>query len=189
MSRRRAVSYGVRKESAGVRRTKRSRKGDGSMSLDFENGESSAGQKGISRPMTVVLAPAARRVGALLIDLLIVVGIDSAVVLLTERLAQVPIDTFREIQLLLPFAAFLMLLDSSYVVVLTTFGGRTIGKMLLGIRVVLKDGAAVDLRGVAIRTSVAVFSVVLLGVGFLYMVISKGHALHDVVAKTKVVRE
>ena len=189
VSKRRAVSFGARKESTGVRRTKRTRNGDGSMSLDFGTGEFSAGQRCVSLPNKVVSASVVRRVGAVLIDFLIVVGIDSAVVMLTERLAQVPIDTFREIQLLLPFAAFLMLLDCSYVVALTTFGGQTIGKMLLGIRVVLKDGGAVDFRAVMIRTLVAVLSVVPLGIGCLYMAINKGHSLHDVVAKTKVISE
>ena len=189
MSRPRAVSFGARKESTGVRRTKRRRNVAGSMSLDFEHEGSSADQKGVSLRRSFPLASASKRVGAALIDLFIVMGIDSAVLLLTERLAQVPLDTFREIQLWLPLVAFLMLLDCSYVVALTTFGGQTIGKMLLGIRVVLRDGGAVSFRAVTIRTAVAVLSVVPLGIGYLYMLITKGHALHDVAAKTKVIRE
>ena len=189
MTRSRAVSFGTRKESKGDRRKKPRGSTTGSMSLDFEHGESAMGKKGFLPPSSFPLASVSRRVGATLIDLLILVGINGSVLLLTGRLGQISVDALREITLLLPLAAFLMLLNCGYVVALTTFGGQTIGKMLLGIRVVLRDDKSVDCRAVLIRTAVAIVSIVPLGVGYLYIAFARKRALHDVVANTQVIRE
>ena len=188
MTRSRAVPFGVRKESTGVRRTKRKRGATGSMSLDFGYGDPAGGQKSGSRSKSVPLASISRRIAALFVDVFILLGINGAVVLLTERLAQVPVDVFRELQLFLPLVAFLMLMDFGYVVVLTTFGGQTIGKMVVGVRVVLRSDEPAGFRAIVIRTVVAILSILPFGVGYLYAVIGKSHAIHDLAANTKVVR-
>jgi len=100
----------------------------------------------------------------------------------------VPIDLFTEFQLFLPLFAFLMLLDCGYVVALTTLGGQTIGKMMMGIKVVRRDDGIAGFRTIVIRTAIAVVSVVPFGVGYLYAFVGKSHAVHDVLANTKVVR-
>ena len=189
MTRSRAVSFGTRKESTGERQKKRRRSTTDSMSLDFEHGESSVGKKGIPPSRSLSLASVSRRVGATLIDALILGGINASVLLLTGRLAQISVDSFREITLLVPLVAFLMLLNCGYVVALTTFGGQTIGKMLLGIRGVLGTDKSADCRAVLIRTAVAIVSIVPLGVGYLYIAFARKRALHDVVANTQVIRE
>lgn len=189
VTRSRAVSFGTRKEATGERQKKRRRSTTDSMSLDFEHGESSVGKKGIPPSRSLSLASVSRRVGATLIDALILGGINASVLLLTGRLAQISVDSFREITLLAPLVAFLMLLNCGYVVALTTFGGQTIGKMLLGIRVVLGTDKSADCRAVLIRTAVAILSFAPLGVGYLYVAIGRSRALHDVVANTKVIRE
>ncbi len=188
MTRSRAVPFGVRKSSTSVRRTKRRRSAAGLMSLDFGSENPDTGQEGSPRLKAVPLASLSSRIGASFIDLLILVGINGAVVLLTERLAQVPIDVFRELQLFAPLAAFLMLLNFGYVVVLTTYGGQTIGKMVLSIKVVLRDDEPAGFRVIVIRTVLAILSIVPFGVGYLYALIGKTHAIHDVLANTKVVR-
>ena len=188
MTRSRAAPSGLRKESAGVRRMKRRRRADGSMSLDFGGGDPAAGEKSSPRLKSVPPASISSRIGASFIDLLILLGINGAVVLLTERLAQISIDAFSELQLLVPLVAFLMLLDFGYVVALTTFGGQTIGKMVIGIKIVLRDDKPAGFRSIVIRTVVAILSIVPCGVGYLYPVIAKSHAMHDVLANTKVVR-
>lgn len=188
MTRSRAVPFGLRKESTGVRRTKRKSSPAGLMSLDFGSGDSATGQKPMPRSTSVLLASVSSRIGASFIDLLILLGINGAVVILMERLAQVPLDVFRELELLAPLVAFLMLLDCGYVVALTAFGGQTIGKMVIGIKVVLRGGEPAGLRSILIRTAVAILSIAPFGVGYLYAAIGKRHAMHDVLANTKVVR-
>ena len=189
VTRKRAVSFGARQASTGVIGTKRSRNTVSSMSLDFEHEDSRIGQKHSPSGKPSPLASVSRRIGALIIDCLILLGIDGAVVRLTERLAEAPIDSFGELRLLLPLVAFLLLLDCSYVVFLTTFGGQTIGKMLLRIRVIGRDNGSVGFRAVAIRTAVSSVSIVPFGIGYLRVAIGNGHALHDVVANTKVIHE
>ncbi len=189
VTRTRAVSFGARKASTDVIGTERSRNTVGSMSLDFEHEDSRTRQKHSPSGKPSALASVSRRIGAVIIDFLILLGIDGTVVRLTERLAEVPIDSFGELRLLLPLVAFLLLLDCSYVVFLTTFGGQTIGKMLLGIRVIRGDNGSVGFRAVAIRTAVSVVSIVPFCIGYLRVAIGNGRALHDVVANTKVIRE
>ena len=188
MTRSRAAPSGLRKESAGVRRMKRRRRADGSMSLDFGGGDPAAGEKSSPRLKSVPPASISSRIGASFIDLLILLGINGAVVLLTGRLSQVPIDALREFQLLVPLGAFLLLLDFGYVVALTNFGGQTIGKMVIRIKVVLRDGEPAGFLAIVIRTGVAILSIIPFGLGYLYAVIGKNHAMHDVLANTKVVR-
>jgi len=188
VTRSRAVPFGVRKASTSVRRTKQRRSAAGSMSLDFGNGNSTKGQKSSPRLKVVPLASVGSRIGASFIDLLIVLGINGAIVLLTERLAQVPIDVFREVQLFAPLVAFLMLLNFGYFVILTTYGGQTIGKMVLSIKVVLRDDEPASFRVIVTRTVVAILSIVPFGVGYLYALLGKSYAIHDVLANTKVVR-
>ena len=189
VTRKRAVSFGARQASTGVSGTKRSRNTVSSMNLDFEHDDSRTRQKYAPSEKRFPLASVRRRIGSVIIDFLILLGIDGAVVRLTERLAEVPIDSFGELRLLLPLIAFLLLLDCSYVVFFTTFGGQTIGKMLLRIRVIRRDNVSVGFRAVAIRTAVSIVSIVPFGIGYLRVAIGNGHALHDVVANTKVIRE
>ena len=188
MTRSRAVPSRMPKESKGVRRTKRRRSEADSMSLDFGSGDPGTGQRRRPRLKSVPLASVVSRIGASFIDLLVLLGIDGAVVLLTGRLSQVPIDALREFQLLVPLGAFLLLLDFGYVVALTTFGGQTIGKMVIRIKVVLRDGEPAGFLAIVIRTGVAILSIIPFGLGYLYAVIGKNHAMHDVLANTKVVR-
>ena len=184
-----AVAFGARKASTDVIGTERSRNTVGSMSLDFEHEDSRTRQKHSPSGKPSPLASVSRRIGAVIIDFLILLGIDGIVVRLTERLTEVPIDSFGELRLLLPLVAFLLLLDCSYVVFFTTFGGQTIGKMLLGIRVIRRDNGSVGFRAVAIRTAVSGVSIVPFCIGYVRVAIGNWHALHDVVANTKVIRE
>ncbi len=158
------------------------------MTLNFGGEDSAEVKKSLSASQSLPLATVSSRIIATFIDVSILFGLNVAVVLLTQRLAQVPIDLFTEFQLFLPLFAFLMLLDCGYVVALTTLGGQTIGKMMMGIKVVRRDDGIAGFRTIVIRTAIAVVSVVPFGVGYLYAFVGKSHAVHDVLANTKVVR-
>jgi uncharacterized RDD family membrane protein YckC len=68
--------------------------------------------------------------------------------------------------------------------------GQTIGKMLVGLTIVNKDGTPVSLGTVLLRNVVGYFlTCVTLGIGFLISALNKsGRSLHDFVAGTIVVR-
>jgi len=67
--------------------------------------------------------------------------------------------------------------------------GATVGKRLLGLRVVGPDGAAPSLARSAVRAGLAVLGTAALGLPMLAVLFTRsGRALHDVVADTVVVR-
>jgi len=66
--------------------------------------------------------------------------------------------------------------------------GRTIGKTLLGLRVVRADGAVLEPRRAVVRTLVFPLSFLLFGAGFLIgLVRSDRRELHDLIAHTGVI--
>ena len=67
-------------------------------------------------------------------------------------------------------------------------GGKTMGMALLGIRVVATDGEPITPKQAVIRTVTLPLSFLLLGLGFIGILLNKDrHALHDRLAKTVVV--
>lgn len=75
-----------------------------------------------------------------------------------------------------------------YVVVGLTVSGRTLGKTLLGIKVVKGDGTPITAGRAAARVFVLPFSIAIFGLGLLGIVVGrKRRALHDVVAGSAVV--
>jgi uncharacterized RDD family membrane protein YckC len=66
--------------------------------------------------------------------------------------------------------------------------GRTPGMLVLGIRVVRRDGSTLDPGHAFIRAITLPLSFILLGLGLIGIVVGREHrALHDVLAKTTVV--
>lgn len=67
-------------------------------------------------------------------------------------------------------------------------GGKTLGMAVLGIRVVATDGDPITPKQAVIRTLALPLSFVILGLGFIGILLNKDrHALHDRLAKTVVV--
>ena len=67
-------------------------------------------------------------------------------------------------------------------------GGKTIGMAVLGVRVVRADGRDVEPRQAIIRTLALPLSILLLGLGFIGILLQREHrALHDLIAGTAVV--
>ena len=107
-------------------------------------------------------------------DLLIVTGIDAVVLLLTSRLAGVGFDAQVSAALVAPpLLSFLFLLNLAYVLTLTRLSGQTLGKMLFGIRVVNNSGGMASTRQIIIRTFGWLISILLLGIGFLFLCFGK----------------
>ncbi len=134
-----------------------------------------------------------RRFFAGLVDLVVIVSIDAAVVYLTLRLCGL---TTADLRMLppAPLSAFLLMLTSGYLIAFTVAGGQTIGKMAAGVRVVPTEerdpgNARVTLGSAVLRAAGCLISVLTAGLGFLPALFSKDHrALHDRLADTRVVR-
>jgi uncharacterized RDD family membrane protein YckC len=148
------------------------------------------------QPEPLVAASAISRIGAALVDLIVVGGIDAAVVYFTLRVVNVPLAEIWSIPLT-PFAVFLLLLNGGYLTVFTTAGGQTIGKMLTGIKVVAnpsaegatRPGHSVSLAASVLRATAYLVSLLPAGLGFAAILFdSDGRALHDRLAETRVVK-
>jgi uncharacterized RDD family membrane protein YckC len=127
------------------------------------------------------------RVAAAVIDTVILLGIDVAVVYFTVRMAGLSTDEWTSLPLA-PMVTFLGLLTLSYLGAFTAVGGQTIGKMALGTCVVDENGKPVDPDRALRRTSATLLSFVLFGLGFVPALFGDRRALHDRLAGTRVVR-
>jgi uncharacterized RDD family membrane protein YckC len=129
----------------------------------------------------------AARIAALLIDYMILLGIDVAVVYFTVRMAGLSTGEWRLLPVA-PMGAFLGLLKVAYFYAFTAVGGQTIGKMAVGTCVVADNGGPVDAARAMRRTSAGALSFLLLGLGFVPALFGDRRALHDRLAGTRVVR-
>jgi uncharacterized RDD family membrane protein YckC len=129
-----------------------------------------------------------RRLSALVLDHVILIGIDVVVLYLTVRIAGFQ---FNEVGLLppLPLVFFLGLLKMSYFSVFTASGGQTIGKMAFRIRVVSQEMVAVDSASALRRTTASVLTLFTLGLAYIPVLLGSAgrRSLHDYLAKTRVV--
>jgi uncharacterized RDD family membrane protein YckC len=132
-------------------------------------------------------ASRAARMTAVLVDLLILLGIDVAVVYFTVRIAGLTMQEWTTLPVA-PMIAFLALLKVSYLCAFTAVGGQTIGKMAAGTCVVDENGEPVHVALALRRTSAAVVSFLMFGLGFLPAFFGDHRALHDRLAGTRVVR-
>jgi len=136
-------------------------------------------------PKPVVATPLAR-LAAGLFDAALLACLDAVVVVLTLRLAGLDLPSVGALPLV-PMAAFLILLDAGYVVVLTVAGGQTFGKMAFGIRVVGRAGDPVTVQVALVRSFGYLVSLLPLGLGFGWMFLdSDRRALHDRLAGSRV---
>lgn len=75
-----------------------------------------------------------------------------------------------------------------YVYAALAIAGRTVGKGIVGLRVVAADGSTLSARRALVRTLAFPLSVIPLGLGFAGIVVHREHrALHDLIAGTAVV--
>ncbi len=138
-----------------------------------------------------LLAPPsiAARVGADAIDGLLMVVIDAAVLVLTLRIAglSMTLDDLRIVPPI-PFVGFLILLAVVYVATFTVAGGQTIGKMVMGIKVICDDGRSVDAADGVLRALGCALVPLTLGLSYVPVFLtSDRRALHDRLAGTRVV--
>jgi uncharacterized RDD family membrane protein YckC len=128
------------------------------------------------------------RLVAVVIDVTILVFVDAFVVYFTMQICGV---TWLDFGILpkAPLLAFLLVQNGGYLAAFTA-GGQTLGKMVMGIRVVAADDTeSVDMGRAILRTLLWLVLAVPAGLGFLTALLSRDHrGLLDRVAGTRVVR-
>jgi uncharacterized RDD family membrane protein YckC len=133
------------------------------------------------------VAGVASRVGAAVLDWLLLTGLDIAVVYFTLRVCR--LDS-AELSVLpwIPMAGFLLLLNGGYLSLLTAASGQTIGKMAFGLRVVSGDDQPLAPGQAVLRTIVFLVSAAPAGLGLLPALFDHARrGLHDRLARTRVV--
>ena len=136
-------------------------------------------------------ASAAARLLAALVDLALLGAIDIAVLYFTLRLCGLTFSDARDIPVM-PFIAFIALLNGGYMAAFTAAGGQTIGKMAARIKVVTMDEATwsdrVPLGQAVLRAAGYLASGLPAGLGFLPGLVGDRRAVHDRLAHTRVVK-
>ena len=163
-------------------------------SLDFEpSAKSGAASQAASDTVASLMEMPSlgARVSAGLIDVVLLVGIDAAVLYLTLRVTGLQ-NTIEDLRVLspVPFVGFLATLAFGYVAAFTVAGGQTIGKMVLSLRVIGDDGRPVDAAGGTLRALGCMLVPITLGLSYLPALFTSDHrAIHDRLAGTRVVQE
>ncbi len=99
-------------------------------------------------------------------------------------------DTGGLKNIIFPLYLALFLLASTYFMFLHGFGGKTVGKMILGIRLINGEGDYIGLWDAFVRWIGYFVSAGFLFIGFLWALFdSEGQAWHDKIAGTYVVRD
>ncbi|MBP6003213.1 MAG: RDD family protein [Pyrinomonadaceae bacterium] len=129
-------------------------------------------------------APFFLRIGALLIDYMVLMILPVLELFSSKTFGDMHIVTDRTIWFI---SAILFLFN---IVVLPSLAGRSIGKMLTGLRIVNRDGTIPYHRTMFFRQTIGLLvSAVTLGLGcVLSLFNAKGRALHDYMAGTVVVQ-
>jgi len=128
----------------------------------------------------------ASRLLAGILDIVLFVFVDAVVVTLTASIAGTSLVVATELPMA-PLLAFLFLFDFGSVIVLTAVAGQTIGKMIVGIRVVGSEGGPLTIGQVIARTIIFGLSVLPVGVGLVGLFVGSRRAFHDRLARTEVV--
>ena len=132
------------------------------------------------------------RVSAAVVDAALLAILATGLVSVTLRWAGLD---WQQAQVLpvVPLAGFILVIVTGYLFMFTAASGQTIGKMLLGIRVVDAGASGLDLAPLSLRQAfyreaLTIPSVLLCGVGFLPAFTGDGRAVHDRLTQTRVVR-
>ena len=163
-------------------------------SFDFEGtAKSGATARDASETVASLMEPPSlgARLGAGLIDALLLLGIDVTVLYLTLRVTGLE-NSLGDVLTLppVPFLGFLALIGFGYMAAFTVAGGQTIGKMMFSLRVIGDDGRPVDAAGGVIRALGCLLVPVTLGLSYLPALFTSDHrAIHDRLAGTRVVAE
>jgi uncharacterized RDD family membrane protein YckC len=131
---------------------------------------------------------------ALLIDWVFLTLLAGCSFFLIARLATAPpAADWRNFLLLLGTGLFVLLvwplfLSACYFIILHSFGGQTLGKVFMGIKVVAEDGMLLPVGASFLRLVGYLLSILPLGAGFLWAAVDKDHAAwHDKLACSRVI--
>jgi len=128
-----------------------------------------------------------RRTAAGLVDAALILLVDLITLYFALRLCGLEPAEW-DVLPLLPLAAFFLILNGGYVVLLTGWLGQTLGKMALQIEVVADGQGPLGLGRAALRAIWALATLLPAGIGLCWALAGDGRPLHDRLAGTRVIR-
>jgi uncharacterized RDD family membrane protein YckC len=139
-------------------------------------------------PTVILAAPVelGSRFAAAAIDAALLGSIAAVVVVFTLQLAELPVAQVLELPAI-PMLAFFALIALGYELLFTAAQGQTVGKMVMGLRVVSDDEPSEDRVSVK-QAAVRALSLLPLGAGLVAALVGQRQAVHDRLAHTRVVR-
>jgi uncharacterized RDD family membrane protein YckC len=155
---------------------------------DLAAGVAPASQAALERA-----SAAGARLAAAVVDALLLAVLSAGVLWITMRWTGLSLAQVALLPVLLPIAAFLLLIALGYLLMFTAASGQTLGKMALRLRVVghVAETGTDELlttTQAAYRSFLTIPSVLALGAGFLPALVGDHRAVHDRLAHTRVVR-
>lgn len=170
---------------------------DWKLGAPLDEAAAESGERAVERirPEGLHSAPAARRAAAWAIDGALIAtamaGLPAALLASTGAFGaagSLGEAVSSGLPIIAPSVAFVAVAALVYVTVAHALAGATIGKRVVGIRVVDLDGRPPGFARSAARSAWAALSLALLGIGLLPALLSpSGRALHDLLAGTRVV--
>ncbi len=155
--------------------------------LGLSGGASAQAQEWVDDAGEGEVAGVGARLGAAVLDWLLLVGLDLVVVYFTLRVSRLQTGEFRLLPAA-PLVAFLLLLNGGYLAMFTAAGGQTLGKMAFHLRVVSTGDSPLTVGRSLLR--VLSFLVSALPAGLLLLPVAFGpthRGLHDRLSGTRVV--
>lgn len=139
-------------------------------------------------PTVMLAAPVApgARFAAAAIDAALLGTIAGVVTFFTMQMAELPLAQVLDLPVV-PMLTFFALIAVGYELLFTAAQGQTIGKMMVGLRVVPDDMPDADRISVK-QATVRAVSLLPLGAGLVATLVGSGQAVHDRMAHTRVVR-
>jgi uncharacterized RDD family membrane protein YckC len=129
------------------------------------------------------------RFWAYIIDLLIVSSISGIFIKPIFRVLDIKISN-PSFLLFSPYKVTLLILFLAYFALMTKIAGQTVGKMILGIKIVRQDGEKLTWGTILFREVIGRFISKLLTIPYLLVIfMPKKEALHDLFADTYVIHE
>ena len=133
-------------------------------------------------------APFLLRCGAILVDYIFLVSVPVITLILYRMLGREPAKILNN-EIVNAGWLIMILLALTNFVIFPMFSGKSIGKILTGIRIVKTDGNAPSAGTLLLRHLIGYpLAILTLGLGFLFSVLNReGRALHDFLAGTAVI--
>jgi uncharacterized RDD family membrane protein YckC len=127
------------------------------------------------------------RLFAGLLDWAVLLAVDLVVVYFTLRVSRLEAAEVALLPLL-PLGLFFLFLNGGYFSLLTVANGQTMGKMAFGLKVVSEHGGRLSLGTSLLRTLAMLLCTIPAGLGLLPIAFGSHRGLHDLLARTRVVR-